>query len=124
MAMQYGLTVCGGVRMIGCDQTVTLVHHVRSEEDTYICHAVKDASWFARTTVATSGDGAKPVNSYEVRIFDGLEGHVPDMGDYCVKGEINGVEKPSDLKGKEYFRITSIGFNQRGILAHWRLSGQ
>lgn len=110
--------------MIACDQTITLVHHIKGENDIYKCHTVNRASWFAKTTITTSGDGAKPANSYDVRVFDPLDGHIPELGDYCVKGTVSGITKPADLKGKDCFRITAIGFNRRGGLAHWRVSGQ
>lgn len=111
--------------MIGCDQTITIVRHIIGEsDDTYTCHTVNNASWFAKTTINTSADGAKPANSYDVRVFDTLAGHEPKEGDYCVKGIIQNVTKPADLKNTEHFRITSKGYNQRSPLAHWRLSGQ
>ena len=111
--------------MLGCNQTITLVHHVADDNsDVYICHTVNNASWFAKNTIATSGDGAKPVNTYDVRIMEDLAGHIPELGDYCVLGVVEHVEKPADLKDVEHFRITAIGKNFRGVLPHWRVSGQ
>lgn len=112
----------GGV--IGCTETVTLVHHIKGEEDVYKCYAVNKASWFQKTTISTSADGAKPVNTFEVRIFGDIEGVIPSLGDYVVKGIKSRVETPADLKNDAYFRITAISDNRRGGLAHWRLSGQ
>lgn len=110
--------------MLGCTETVTLVHHVKGDEDTYTCHTVKNASWFSKTSISTSADGAKPVNTFDVRVFADFEGVTPTKGDYIVKGIIKGVETPSDLQNEVYFRVTAIGHNKRGILPHWRLSGQ
>ena len=111
--------------MLGCDHTITLVHHIpKADGDRYTCHTVNNASWFAKITIATSGDGVKPVNTFDVRIMDALEGHIPDLGDFCVHGIVEHVEKPADLKEHEYFRITAIGKNYRGGLPHWRVSGQ
>lgn len=110
--------------MIGCNETVTLIHHVKGEDDSYTCHTFNHASWFQKTTISTSGDGAKPSNTFEVRLRDTTEGVEPSLGDYVVKGIINSIETPSDLKGEVYFRITAIGDNRRGGLSHWRLSGQ
>lgn len=110
--------------MLGCTETITLVHHIKNDDDSYTCHTVKNASWFSKTTITTAADGAKPVNTYDVRIFSDFEGVTPSLGDYVVKGIINSVEKPADLKNEVYFRITAIGHNKRGGLAHWRLSGQ
>ena len=112
--------------MIGCTETITLVRHVLDDEDDrYICHTVKNnASWFAKTTITTSGDGAKPSNTYDIRVFDALTGSEPAEGDFCVRGEINSVTAPADLKETEHFRITAIGHNVRCPLPHWRLSGQ
>ncbi len=110
--------------MLGCTETITLVHHIKDDDDTYTCHTVKNASWFSKTTITTSADGTKPVNTFDVRVFADLDGLTPSLGDYIVKGVINTVEKPSDLKNEVYFRVTAIGFNKRGGLPHWRLSGQ
>ena len=110
--------------MLGCTETITLVHHIKDDDDTYTCHTVKNASWFSKTTITTAADGAKPVNTYDVRIFADFEGITPSLGDYIVKGIINSVEKPADLKNEVYFRVTAIGYNKRAVLPHWRLSGQ
>lgn len=112
----------GGV--IGCTETVTLVHHIKDDDDTYTCHTVNNASWFSKTTISTSADGAKPVNTFDVRILSDFLGVEPSLGDYVVKGIVAGIEKPADLKNNVYFRITAISDNRRGGLAHWRLSGQ
>lgn len=110
--------------MLMCNQTVTLVRHVKGDDgDTYTCATYAGASWFERETITTSGDGAKPVNSYEVRIMT-QEDISPASGDYVVLGEIADVSKPADLKNRPHFRVTATGDNRRGRLAHWRLSGQ
>ena len=110
--------------MLGCTETVTLVHHIKDDEDTFICQKIDKASWFSKVTISTSADGAKPVNTFEVRLFGDLTGVEPSLGDYVVKGIINHIEKPADLKNTVYFRITAIGDNRRGGLPHWRVSGQ
>lgn len=110
--------------MLGCTETITLVHHIKNDDDTYTCHTVNKASWFSKITISTSADGAKPVNTYEVRVFDDFSGITPSLGDYVVKGIVEGIESPQDLKNEVYFRITAISDNRRGSLAHWRFSGQ
>lgn len=110
--------------MLGCNETITLIHHIKDDDDTYTCHTAEHASWFSKITISTSGDGAKPVNSYDVRIFGEFSGVEPSLGDYVVKGIVESFEKLTDLKNMVYFRITAISDNRRGGLAHWRLSGQ
>lgn len=110
--------------MFMCDQTVTLVHHVKEKDgDTYNCSTYDKASWFSKQTISTSKDGAKPSNTYEVRIMT-REDVSPSLGDYVVLGAVANVTAPSDLVTHEHFRVTAIGDNRRGKLAHWRLSGQ
>ena len=110
--------------MLACNETVTLVQHTAdNDRDLYNCIAVTGASWYAKTVIVTSGDGAKPANSYEVRIF-GEMAAAPKPGDYVVRGTVESVSKPADLKTTEHFRITSVGDNRRGGLPHWRVSGQ
>lgn len=149
--------------MLACNKTVTLIHHEKGiDGDTYDCIVCNNASWFQKTTISTSADGAKPVNTYECRILTNqsnvkngaptFASHVvltpaegqtntyvitkgegeepvylditPAPGDFVALGVIDGIEKPSDLKGVEHFRVTSVGDNRRGKLSHWRLSGQ
>lgn len=110
--------------MIECKNTITVIHHDKAgDADKYICMSYGQASWFKKLTISTSADGAKPVNTYDVRIMGDMDIQV-DMGDYVVLGTVEGIEKPSDLKNIEHFRITAVGDNRRGSLAHWRLSGQ
>lgn len=71
--------------MLGCNETITIVHHIKDDEDTYTCTTVKNASWFAKTTISTSADGAKPTNTYDVRIFGEISGVEITLGDYVVK---------------------------------------
>jgi hypothetical protein len=111
-------------RILGCTETVTLVHHIKDDDDTYTCHPAKNASWFSKVTISTSADGAKPVNTFEVRVFGEFPGTEPSLGDYVVKGIVEGIESPTDLKNMVYFRITAISDNRRGGLPHWRVSGQ
>lgn len=108
------------------DQTVTLVKHIKGESDTYACYSMPGASWFTKTTITTSKEGAKPANSNTVRIpaENVPVGVIPSTGDYIVRGVITSVSMPSDLAGVEHFRITAVGNNNRGMLPHWRVDGQ
>lgn len=109
--------------MLACDQTITLIKHItETEGERYTCQTVSGASWFSKTVIVTSGDGAKPSNTYDVRIYGNVD-IAPAPGDYIARGVVNGITKPADLKDFEYFRITSVGDNRRGGLPHWRLSG-
>ena len=109
--------------MIAFNETVTLVKHIQGEDaDTYTCTVYGGASWFAKDVIVTSADGAKPANTFVVRIKS-TEDIAAAPGDYVAKGVIESITKPADLKGLDYFRITSVGDNRRGGLPHWRVSG-
>ena len=109
--------------MIACDQTITIIKHTaENDRDTYTCFAVAGASWYAKTVITTSGDGAMPTNTYEVRVFGNVD-ISPAPGDYVARGIVKDITKPSDLKSIEHFRIKAVGDNRRGSLPHWRLSG-
>lgn len=112
--------------MLGCTETITLVKHIKDNDgDSYERYVFTDcASWFAKTTISTSGDGAKPSNSYDVRIFGDMLGVIPSLGDYCVRGTVGEIRKTADLANVEHFRITACGNNMRAPLPHWRVSGQ
>lgn len=104
------------------DHTLTLIKHVKTDDgDVYTCHALHNASWFSSVSIVTSGDGAKPVNTYTVRVENAPI--APEPGDYVTKAILSELDRISDLKGFEHFRITAVGNNQRGGLPHWRLSG-
>lgn len=110
--------------MLECNKNITIVHHNKETDgDLYICKSYSNASWHKRNTITTSADGAKPVNTYEARIMT-TESIDIALGDYVVLGSVQSIEKPSDLKEFDHFRITAIGDNRRGLLAHWRVSGQ
>lgn len=110
--------------MLGCTETVTVISKNKGiDDDLYICKVFDGASWHSRVTISTSGDGAKPVNTYECRIMGDIDIEVK-TGDYVAKGIVESIEKPADLKNIDHFRITAVGDNRRGKLAHWRLSGQ
>lgn len=111
--------------MLECNKTVTLIHHEKGvDADTYTCTVYDGASWFKKNTIVTSADGAKPVNTYVARIMTN-EDIKCELGDYLALGTVSKVEKPSQLKEFDSFRITSIGDNRRGVhLAHWRFDGQ
>lgn len=109
--------------MLECSNIVTIIHHDKlSDDDEYICTTYDKASWFKKNTITTAADGAKPVNTYDVRIMGNMDINV-SLGDYVAKGNIV-FEGLQDLKNIDHFRITAIGDNRRGSLAHWRFSGQ
>ena len=109
--------------MLGCTETVTIIHHNKTiDGDEYICTPFNNASWFKKLTISTSGDGAKPSNSYDCRIMGTMDITV-SVGDYVAIGKVEGIKKPSDIK-VDHFRVTAIGDNRRSGLAHWRVSGQ
>lgn len=110
---------------LACTETLTLVHHVKAKDaDSYECYQINGASWYEKTQVAISADGAKPVNLITVRIPEAaLPICLPEKLDFLVKGEISGVSKPADLKGSNYFQITAVSDNRRGSLPHVKVSG-
>ena len=109
--------------MIACTEMITIIQHITdTDKDLYNCEVVTESSWYAKTVITTSGDGAKPANSYEVRVFAPLSA-LPRVGDYVARGVVESITRPADLKDVEHFRITSVGDNRRGLLPHWRLSG-
>lgn len=110
--------------MLACDNTVTIIHHNKNtDSDTYTCKVLYNASWFKKTTISTSAEGAKPTNTFECRIMT-ADDLPAALGDYIALGEVESINKPSELKDLEHFRITAIGDNRRGKLSHWRYSGQ
>ena len=110
--------------MLQCENVVTIIHHNKETDiDTYTCTSIEGASWFSKTGITSLADGAKPSNTYEVRIMTAEKLNI-SLGDYVALGIVLDIQKPADLKSVDHFRITAIGDNRRGKLPHWRLSGQ
>lgn len=114
--------------MVGltCNRKVTLVHHVRGDDtDTYECHVIDGVSWYEKVQVSTSGDGAKPSSTIISRIPENkLPEAMPEISDFLVDGVVENVNRPSDLRGMKYFRITSVSDNRHErLLPHIRVSG-
>lgn len=107
------------------NQTITLIKHIKGDTDTYSCTVLNNASWYGKTVIVTSGEGAKPSHAFTVRIpaADMPNGVKPDEGDYIARGVVSEIAKPSGLKDIEHFRITSVSANTRGALSHWRVDG-
>ena len=109
-----------------CNKTVTLVHHIREKDtDTYACHVINGASWYEKLNVSVSSDGARPKNVFVSRIPEkNMPDCLPETTDFLVLGAVEAISRPSDLKGKNYFQITSVSDNRRNcLLPHVRVSG-
>lgn len=108
--------------MIGCTETVTLVHHVAGiNEDSYLCTVIDGVSWFGKLADAPSSTGGEaPRTEYTVRIpSDAVTDPLPMPGDFLVRGVLTAYQGKQSLKGREYFRISCVGDNRRGKnLAH------
>lgn len=108
--------------MIGCTETVTLVHHVAGvNNDSYVCTVMDGVSWFGKLGDAPSaGNGEAPKTEYTVRIpSDAAPDPLPVPGDLLVRGVLTVYRGKDSLNGREYFRISRVGDNRRGKnLAH------
>lgn len=114
------------MRVLQCDETVTLVRNLEKDDGGgYACTVMRGVSWFAKTAVVVSGDGAKPVNTLKARIPANAlpEGTAPQKGDYLVRGALERMERPAELLRREYFQVTAVGDNRRGRFPHWAVSG-
>ena len=116
--------------MLECTETITLVQLVYDREhdvDRYECTIIEGVSWYGKLVATADGKGLSGATQVTVRI---PESNMPDVviqrGDYIVRGKVYAVEKQTDLKGLEYFKVLSVGNNCRGKrkdLRHWAVSG-
>ena len=112
--------------MLMCNETVTLVRHIElTDADQYECVVVSGASWYAKTAISTASQRLTTANVLKCRIPSGnLPGDKPPRkGDYLVRGVVESVSSPADLKDTVYFAITAVGDNRRGRNPHWLVSG-
>lgn len=112
--------------MLLCNETVTLIQHDKQPcGDVFSCTKIAGASWFAKTAVALEDGGVKAANVVKVRIPEKNlpEGAKLQSGCYLVRGEVKQISGISDLKGREYIKIMTVGDNRRGRLRHWSVTG-
>lgn len=113
------------MRLLGCTETVTLVRHVQAADgDSYIQETIRGVSWFEKTGSALSAaNGEAPHTEVTVRIpAEVCPEDLPAPGDYLVKGNLILPPRitltPSALKGRDSFRIATVGDNRRVCLPH------
>lgn len=103
--------------MLLCNETVTLVHHTPgANSDAYACTAIVGVSWYGKRGDAPSAsDGEAPREAYTVRIPAAVVPEVlPQAGDLLVRGMFAEYTGRKSLKGREWFRISSVGDHRRG----------
>lgn len=107
------------------DDTVTIVRHIETiDGDSYSNTVIHGVSWKRSAGDNMGRQGETPVTSVTVRIpEENLPDVLPTAGDYIVRG-VASVNSLADLKGREYFRVSSISDNLRGIhLRHLAVNG-
>ena len=113
--------------MLMCDDTITLVQPCRGDDgETYVCTTISGASWYGKAVTEMTTKGAQPKNQYKCRIpKDSMPADVtPRAGDFVVHGVALDVRAaPRDLCAYEYFAVTAVGDNRRGVNPHWAVSG-
>ncbi len=101
-----------------CNETVTLVRHIaEANADCYECEVIVGVSWFGkRGSVPVQGGGITPRDEYTVRIPEELVPEIPPKdGDLLVRGVLGAYDGKRSLTGREYFRISYVGDNRRGV---------
>lgn len=113
--------------MLLCNERATLVQiHSGKDGEHYTCTELVGVSWYGKTVIISTEKGAKPQNTYQVRIPASRmpQDVVPKAGDFVVRGVVRNVTAaPQDLQGYEYFAVTAVGDNRRGRLSHWAVRG-
>lgn len=106
--------------MLMCNETTTLVRHVRlAEGDFYTCCVLEGVSWYAKHGVSTSTAGQTPTEHVYCRIPETVlqqaGGVMPQRGDYITKGKVTSVTTAKEILSREdTFEIHSVGDNRRG----------
>lgn len=114
--------------MLLCDESLTLVHQIRTKDgEEYTCLPIK-GSWDGKTGISQTTKGISPQNTYTVLIpvSDFSDEIIPRKEDYLVRGVVEKViEAPQDFVQMEYMKITAVSDNRRGRswLWHWQASG-
>lgn len=113
--------------MLMATETITLVQRVSEDDgEQYKLTVISGVSFYGKTVTVPTEKGAKPQNTYQVRIpADRMpEGITPKPGDFVVHGvALEVTAAPRDLQGYEYFAVTAVSDNRRGRLAHWAVRG-
>lgn len=110
--------------MLGCTETVTVVH---CDGELYTASVFQGASWFDKTQVRTEDKGLVFANAVKVRIPAESIGTaaLPRVGDHILRGALtDAVNTPADLAKHGARKILAVGDNRRGQLAHVVVIGQ
>lgn len=104
-----------------CNNTVTVVHHEKAKNgDSYTCHVIVGVSWHGKRGMApTANGGFAPRDEYIVRIpAERVPDVLPKPGDFIVKGILAEYTGRCCLAEQEYFEVSFVGDNRRGLLPH------
>lgn len=104
--------------MLLCNETVTIVRHIaEANADRYECAVIVGVSWFGKRGDAPSASGGDaPKDAFTVRIPEALVPMVtPREGDILVRGILAEYTGKKCLKDREWFRVSSVGDNRRGV---------
>ncbi len=113
--------------MLGADQTITIIqksYDLEADLDVYEAYSIEGVSWFSKMIATVQDKGLTSGNTFVVRIPSSVE--LPctiKIGDLVVHGAVSSISKISDLAGREYFTVLSIGDNRRGKLSHIAIKG-
>lgn len=104
--------------MLYADNTVTFI---RCDGVAYTTFTTVGVSWYAKSKIATEGNGLKFADTVQIRIQTDNVTTMPEVGDQVIFGTMPEefvVEKPADLASYNPRTVMTVGDNRRGNLAH------
>lgn len=111
--------------MLDCDQTVTLLRHVESQNtDAYEATVMAGCSWDSREADSLGSGGESPNCQYTVMLPEEMVTVLPQPGDIMALGAVPGASSREDLAGVPHFRVSGVFDRRRGVfLRHVKVVG-
>ena len=111
--------------MLDCDQTVTLLRHVESQNtDAYEATVMAGCSWDSREADSLGSGGESPNCQSTVMLPEETVTVLPQPGDSMALGAVPGVSSREDLSGVPHFRVSGVFDRRRGVfLRHVKVVG-
>lgn len=113
--------------MLGCNKTITLVHHIETvDSDSYTATVMEGVGYTEETKLQQDGKAVVSADVVTVTIPQEITTAIPIKGDHVVLGRLDSPpENIAKIKncGLPVYRVIAVNDYRGNILGHWELIG-